>query len=180
MPRHSTTERLREELLDHPDSPIRPFNETFHTTVRELVSRMNSEYLTARFAIGEAYGDRGILGLILVYESILKANTRRELGYIRWRSGSSKVNKALIQRGKPPVTRRVQKQRNSPHYGISDFSRLQNWHNAPSWERRLVMNAETKIRPLRDVLRAHERSQRSYLFSPPIPELDFSYLHLDE
>ena len=180
VPRHSTTDRLREDLLFDPGSPIRPFNEALHATVRDLVNRMNREYLAARFALGEAYGDRSVLGLILVYEPTFESNTNLELGYIRWRSGSSKVNKSRASKGARPITRRVPKHRNALHYSASDFSRVHNWHRAPHWEKRLVMLTETKIRPLRDALRAHEKAQRAYLFSPPIPELDFSFSPVED
>lgn len=104
MPRDSRLEILRNEILDFPGSPIQTFNAGFHDASRELVARMNREYLSARAAFAEAFRDRPILGLILVYESGRESHTGLDLGYIRWRSGIGKTNKALVSDGKPPIT----------------------------------------------------------------------------
>lgn len=181
MPRESRLEILRSELLDVPETPIQAFNAAFHSSCRDLVARMNREYVATRAALAEALGDRPILGLILVYEQSFESNTGLELGYIRWRSGIGKTNKAQAVKGKPPVTKRILKSsRSNPHYMLADFVRIRNWSKAGDWERRLVMETETRIRPLREALRKHEQTQRAYLYGPKIPELNFSFSVFDD
>ena len=181
MPRDSRLEILRSELLDVPETPIQAFNAAFHSSCRALVARMNREYVSARAAFAEAFADRPVLGLILVYEQRFESHTGLELGYIRWRSGIGKTNKAQAAKGKLPVTKRIPKSsRSNLHYMLSDFAGIRNWSKAGDWERRLVMETETRIRPLREALRKHEQTQRAYLYGPTIPELNFSFSLFDD
>lgn len=176
MPRHLTQQRLRAELLDFPGRPIQEFNQSYHQSVRDLVVAINEEYLATRKAMLAMTERFSSLGLVLVYDSQIEKHTGLEIGYIRWRYGRYSINKNRAKKGHVPVTCRVTKSsRKQLHYSINDFASVPRWRNAPDWEHRLVMEAELKVRPIREALRDHEQGQRAYLFARAVPEVDFSF-----
>lgn len=173
MPRNTSHDKLRTDLMDLVGDGIFQFNAAVHQQARDLVIAINQNYLNKRNAELGTSPESYPLGLFIRFESKIEMHTGLEAGYIRWRYGRFKVNKSRSATGKPPITRRVRKgSRVQLHYMLSDFSRIPFWNKAPSWEHRLVMYTERKVRPLREALHAYKEAQRSFLHSPAIPNID--------
>lgn len=172
MPKHLTTDRLRWDILHRPGAQIREINDAVHQQARDSVVLIAEEYQLARSALMTVSEHFDILGLIPVYESKLEKHSGLEIGYVRWRYGRYRMNTSRRKTGNHPVTNRVTKSaRSSIHYTRNDFKTVPGWHNAPSWEQELVMEAEHMLRPIRDALRSHEDGQRAYLFALQLPSV---------
>lgn len=176
MPRDTSYEKLRTDLLEMLGDGINQCNSVVHQQVRDLVTAVNQNYLHRRNAYLGTSPESYPVGLFVCYEAMRERHTGLETGYIRWRYGRFSINKSRRATGKPPITRRVPKtSRTLLHYTDSDFSSVPSWAKAPPWERRLVMYTEKKVRPLRDALHAYKEAQRRFLHIPPVPSIDPSF-----
>lgn len=177
MPRASSLNNLRTDILQTLGPAIQAMNTDVHAKVRETVRQINQEYISSRkAALGRSQQNTYTTGLYLSYESTIEKHTGLEIGYIRWRHGRYSVNKPRRHANKTPLTSRVGKvSRAQLHYSVADFERVPRWRVAPPWERRLVLYTERKVRPLREALQAHKEAQRTFLHAPTIPDIDVSF-----
>lgn len=173
MARNTSHDKLRHDVMALIGPGIVQLNALVHQQVRDLVLAINENYLHRRNAALGSSPERYPIGLFICYESRRETHTGLESGYIRWRYGRFSINKSRSATGKQPITRRVRKgSRLQIHYMPNDFSAVPLWNRAPTWEHRLVMYTEKKVRPLREALHVYKEAQRLFLHAPVIPAID--------
>lgn len=177
MPRNTSLDRLRLDLVATLGPTLEKMNTAFHRQIRDNVHLINEHYLHVRnAALATSQDTKYPIGLYLCYESTTEKHTGLEIGYIRWRYGRSSTNVSQRNARRHPITQRVRRNdRSQIHYTLSDFVRVPRWERAPRWEQRLVMYTEQKVRPMREVLQEHKKAQRMFLHSPSVPDIDPSF-----